>query len=93
MWKQFLRWVRSVASAVWPKIEPAVALAVKRYGKEIFDIALTAINIAQQSGGNGESKLNEAKKYIERNLRESGKQIFWDSINFAIESQIPNKTK
>lgn len=92
-WKAFLRWVRSAARWAWPKIQNAAELAIKRYGDDIFDLGLEAVNIAQAGGGTHGERLTQAKKHLQRELRDMGKEIFDDSINFVIESQVPNKRR
>lgn len=87
-WKAFLRWFRSVVRWAWPYVEPAAKLAAQRYGQLIFVIAEEAADIAEQTGKSGSEKFDEAFAYIEKTLRTQGKDIFVDSIRFAIESAV-----
>jgi hypothetical protein len=92
-WKAFLRWFRSAVRFAWPYVEPATELALKRYGKLIFIIAEEAANIAEQPNKSGSEKFDEAFGYITKTLEAQGKQIFVDSIRFAIEAAVASLKK
>lgn len=87
-WKAFLRWFRSAVRFAWVYVEPATKLALDRYGKLIFVVAEEAVSIAERPDLKGSEKFDEAFEYIENTLKSQGKDIFVDSIRFAIESAV-----